>query len=272
MQIMAKVYVYRTKHFISKTICEAFAAGVPNSQLVPPVALLDGEAATYGILRGSHEIINECFEQGRTLYYLDLGYIGRSNHQNGKFDGLYRVTRNAYQCNGFGSYPSDRFTELGVELKPWKRKGKHIVVCPMSYNFSIHRGLDHKKWLKDTVAEIAKFTDKEIIIKPKSSDMTLDEALLDAHIIIGYDTNAMVDAVIAGVPAINLGPSAVSPVALQDLSRIESPIYPDRRQWAYNLTYNQWSLDEMRSGLCWQMLQEQKEETELPQRKREKNV
>jgi hypothetical protein len=98
--------------------------------------------------------------------------------------------------------------------------------------------------------------------------MTLDEALLDAHCIVGYDTNALVDAVIAGVPAFNLGPCAVAPVALQDLSKIESPIYPDRKQWVANLCYSQWTLDEMRSGLCWEMLQEQQEETELPKRKR----
>jgi hypothetical protein len=269
---MSSLKVYETSHLFSRTICRAFGEGIPDAQVVPAVTLLDGEAAMYGILRGTHEIINECRETGRTWWYIDHGYIGRSDHRGGKFDGYYRVSKNNYQCNGFGSYPSDRYKELEVELKPWNKKGKNIVVCPLSYNFSIHRGMDHKQWLKDTVTEIAKYTDRQIIVKPKASDMTLEEALLDAHCIVGYDTNALVDAVIAGVPAFNVGPCAVNPVALQDLSRIESPIYPERKQWCYNLAYNQFTLDEMKSGLCWEMLQEQEEETELPKRKGKRNV
>lgn len=268
---MPNLKVYQTRHIISKTICESFSEGVLGSQLVPAVTLLEGPAALYGILRGTHEIINECQETGRDWYYIDLGYVGRSDHYHLKFDGYYRVTKNNYQCNGFGSYSSDRWKELETELKPWRKNGDHVVVCPLSYNFSIHRGMDHKQWLKDTVAEVAKHTDRKIIIKPKSSDMTLKEALLDAHCIVGYDTNAMIDAVIAGIPAFNLGLSAVAPVALQDLSRLENPIYPDRKQWVANLAYNQWTLDEMKSGVCWEMLQNQKEETELYQRKRNRS-
>jgi hypothetical protein len=134
---------------------------------------------------------------------------------------------------------------------------------------AMHTGVDHREWMKNTIAEISKNTDRTILIKPKSSDMLLEEALTDCHAIVGFDTNALIDAVIAGVPAFNLGNSAVSPVALQDLSRIESPVYLDRRQWAKNLSYNQFTLDEFKSGYAWQMLNENLDNNkDIKQRKR----
>ena len=253
---MSKLKIYQTVHGISKIICQAFHEGIPDSQLVPAVTLLDGDMACYGILRGTHELINECKELGRTWWYVDHGYFKRSDHNHGKFDGYYRVTKSNYQYSGLGEYPSDRWEALDVQLEPWRRHGDHILVCPMSYNMAVHTGVDHRKWMKDTIAEISKHTDRTILIKPKSSDMLLDEALTDCHAIVGFDTNALIDSVVAGVPSFNLGNSAVAPVALQDLTRIESPIYPDRRQWARNLAYNQWTLDEFRDGTAWESLQE----------------
>ena len=269
---MSNVNVYATSHVISKTICAAFAPGC-NGRVVPAVTLLDGDVACYGILRGTHEILVQAQKENRDWYYIDLGYIGRSDHYHLKFDGYYRVSKKAYQCQGLGDYSSERWENLGISLQPWRRGGSHVLICPMSYNFSIHRGLDAKKWLNDTIAEVSRYTDRNILVKPKSSDMTLDEALMDCHAMIGYDTNAMVDAIIAGIPCFNLGPSAVAPVALQDLKQIESPVYPDRRQWAYNIAANQWTLNEFRNGTCWRMLQENADNnTPLVQRKRQRNV
>ena len=266
---MSKLKIYQTVHGISKIICRAFHEGIPDSQLVPAVTLLEGEAAMYGILRGTHEIINECKELGRTWWYIDHGYFERSDHNHGKFDGYYRITKNNYQYSGLGEYPSDRWEALNVELTPWKRNGDHILICPMSYNMAMHTDVDHRKWMQDTIAEVSKYTDRTIMIKPKSSDMTLEEALTDCHAIVGYDTNALVDAITMGTPAFNLGNSAAAPVALQDLSKIESPIYPDRRQWARNLSYNQWTLEEFKSGFAWQTLNENlNNNKDIKQRKR----
>ena len=124
----------------------------------------------------------------------------------------------------------------------------------MSINVAVHLDLDSKAWLRNTISEVSKYTNRTIMIKPKTSEMTLDEALLDCHAIIGYDTNALVDSIIRGTPCFNMGHSAVNSVALQDLCKIESPVYPSRRQWAHNLAYSQWTLDEFRSGVCWDML------------------
>lgn len=260
---MSSIKVYETSHIISRTICRAFAPGC-NAQVVPAVTLLDGVAACYGILRGTNEIINAAFKEKRDLYYIDLGYFSRSDHYHLNFDGYYRVTKNAYQHNGFGDYPGDRLGNLEIDVKPWKRKGEHILVFPLSYNFSVHRGMDHKAWLRDTIAEVSKYTDRPIMIKPKSSEMTLDEALQDCHAVVSYDSNAVVDAVIKGIPGFTLGQCGANAVTLSDLSKIENPIYPKRKQWLQNLSYNQWDFEEFKDGTCWRMLQENQERNKVP--------
>jgi len=245
--------VYETQHPISRKICRAFAAGC-GGQLVPAVTLLDGDAATYGILRGTSEILHACVKEHRNFWYIDHGYFRASKHATGDFGGFYSVTRNAHQHNGNGEFPPDRWHGLGIEIKPWQRNGRHIVVCPASYNVAVHMRFDAAQWLRDTIAEISRYTDRPIIVKPKSADMTLEEALDDAHCIVGHTTKALADAILMGVPAFNLGESCTHAVALQDLSRIEQPAYPDRRQWAYNLSYQQFTLEEIENGTAWRML------------------
>ena len=58
-----------------------------------------------------------------------------------------------------------------------------------------------------------------------------------------------------GVPVFAAGPCAASTMALPDLTRIETPIYPDgRAAWAAALAGHQWTIDEMRAGLAWHAL------------------
>ena len=47
-----------------------------------------------------------------------------------------------------------------------------------------------------------------------------------------------------------LDENAASPVAIKNLSEIENPIRPDRSQWWYSLAYQQYTMDEVETGVC----------------------
>ncbi len=67
---------------------------------------------------------------------------------------------------------------------------------------------------------------------------------------------AGVQAVLEGVPcfALNTESSAVN-FGINDLSLIENPVKPDNReQLAWALADNQWTLDEIRSGITWEVV------------------
>ena len=64
----------------------------------------------------------------------------------------------------------DRFIKTGVTIKR-KTPGKNILLCPPSQKALTYWGVDLKEWIETTTQEIAKHTDRPIIItrKTKSS-------------------------------------------------------------------------------------------------------
>lgn len=247
---------YTTEHYISKIVMSAFAQGC-NGQRVPPTRLLSGDAALYGILRGTGEIIKECEKVGRTYWHLDHGYFN-----SGHFEGYYRVTKNGQQYIKSGEYSSDRWDKQNIELQPWKKEGSHIVLCPLSRHVAHYLGIDSHKWLKETEAKLKENTDREIVIKPKDDVMSLEQVLHGAHAIVAYNSNALVDAIILGIPGFSTAPftalpSSTYPLGNTSLDNIENPEYRDREQWVYNLAYQQFTLNEMRTGEAWRILNEE---------------
>jgi hypothetical protein len=87
------------------------------------------------------------------------------------------------------------------------------------------------------------------------STQPIEEDLKGAHAIVTFNSNAAVDAVIAGIPAFAMDQGSMAwDVTEHDLARIEQPIRPDRDQWAAELAYTQWTQDEMARGWAWHHL------------------
>lgn len=78
---------------------------------------------------------------------------------------------------------------------------------------------------------------------------TLDEALAGAGVVVTFNSNTAVDAVLAGVPAITVDEGSMAwPVTGHEISDV---LRPDRGAWAARLAWCQYSDAEMRSGECW---------------------
>lgn len=248
--MIQRPHVYTTTHRHSKVICSAFAQGCKGKQVLPPVAgLFPGPAAMYGILRGTGEAIKTCIKMDRDYYHIDHGYF-----LPGHYEGYYRVTKNGQMADGTGNYPSDRWDFLNIQMKPWRTAGEHIVVCPISRFVAAYEGIDETTWTNQMVADLKKFTDRPIIIKPKDSDQLLSVTIQGAHALVCYNSMAALNSILDGIPAFAIDNPAIGPVSLDDISQIEEPKICDREQWAYNLAYSQWTLDEFRNGTCWRMV------------------
>ena len=146
----------------------------------------------------------------------------------------------------------DRFEQLNIKVQEWK-KGDKILVIPLSIPLATYLGIDAQVWLDYTIGRLKRTTDREIVVKGKDGS-SLIPYLDNCHAIVTHSSNAAVDGVIAGVPAFSTFDSGVSPVALSDLSKIEDPIYPDRRQWLYSLAYQQFTLEEFSNGTAWSIV------------------
>jgi hypothetical protein len=69
---------------------------------------------------------------------------------------------------------------------------------------------------------------------------------------VTFNSNSAVDAVLAGVPAYVEDEGGMAfDVASHTVGEIHRP---DRAQWAHDLAYCQWTVDEMASGATWEHL------------------
>lgn len=225
---------------------KAFAAGcgAPIQQGGP---LREGAVAMFG-----HETLEPMLRQaqaeGRTWFYGDHAYFGR-----GQF---FRCTRGALQHDGLaGEADPARFLRFGIPVRPWRRAGRHVLLCPNSPSFLARHGAP--SWLDDTIAELKRHTDREIRVRWKNHAPArpLDRDLVDCWAVVTFTSNSAVEAILAGVPAIATAPCAGAGMGSTTLQAIEAPLMPEGRlEWASRLANNQWTLEEMARGDLWRAI------------------
>jgi len=191
----------------------------------------------------------------RPYIYWDRGYARRvfatwlPRGQNG---GYYRWQTNAFQMRAIRDLSGDRWAALNTEVLPWAKGGRHIVIAAPTKTYSAFHGIE--SWTDDTIDALARVTNRQLVIRGKESKRPLSEDLKGAHAIVAHGSNAAVEAVIMGCPAVVHESSAAALVGLTDLKKIESPVYPDRTKWLHSLAYGQFDERELVDGTLWRLI------------------
>ena len=174
-----------------------------------------------------------------------------------------------------------RWDKLNLEMEDWRNSGEHILLLGQN---ETGFGMDHITRNKftvfaDIIFQIRKYTDRPIVFRmhknkrseydlifknpemknvfasQMSNDNSIFNDLKNAWCSVAITTNAAVDSISYGIPVITADKiSAAYEVAEHDISNIENPLMPDRTQWAYDLAYAQWNLEEINEGLPWRHL------------------
>lgn len=221
-----------------------------------PAKLHDGGAAFFGVV-GIEHLLRQAIAEGREWWYADNSFFDITRKS------MIRIGHNRLQHDGIGKPDWQRFKALGIEIKPWQKNGRHIVVCPQSDHFmrevcGIKGG--SAAWLAETLVTLRANTDRPIIVREWSSDKTkikttLQADLQNAWALVTHMSAAANEALIAGVPAFTTGYCAARVLSNGFLCNIESPLYlDDRAEWAANLAANQWTLEEIENGTAKEML------------------
>lgn len=223
-----------------------------------------------GIAAGNY--IDYIKEKGIDFYFMETGYFGNySCEGNPNARKLWhRIVKNAMQHEKILNVPGDRWesmTKYDTRLKwnGWKNGSKILIVAPSEKPCKYY-GIDKDSWVKNTVDELKKHTDREIVIREKASrtERTSSSVIYDAFdqdifAVVTYNSIAAAEAVAYGIPAFAMAPTCATPVTLSDLSKIESPYYPDPDfvyRWLSSLAYGQFHLTEMLTGDAWRMVLE----------------
>lgn len=224
----------------SREVLQAFAEGWRGGMA----------AAFYGVVGLENE-----FARARASGEWIYGDNSFTDLQRGRF---FRFARNAFQVSTLQQPDHARAKAQGVTVRPWQH-GRHIVIVEQSAHFLNLCGAG-ADWLKRTLVELGKMTDRPLRIRPWRRDkgkatMTLQADLQDAHALVTHMSAAAVEALLAGVPVFVTGPCAVTPMASGSLSDIERPSYPDGREdWCAGLAGSHWTLQELRKGMAWRRL------------------
>lgn len=212
------------------------------------ISILDGRGACDLYVIWSHnetEIIRQQQSSGADYLVAELGYIDRGNYASLGFNGL----------NGRAEFynrdvPNDRAEKWLHLLKP-EHGGDYTLIigqCPGDASLS---GIDIESWAET----VARETDGEAYYRPHPLAYTyirsapilngsLDYDLSRAKKVITYNSNAGVDALMAGCDV----------VAHDSGSMIYN--VTDRLDWIRKLAYCQWSLNEIAAGDAWAHLKQ----------------
>jgi hypothetical protein len=216
------------------------------------------------VLRGilKHKIMYQCWKDGRDFYYVDTGYFGNERNSTNPEGWKYwhRIVKNNLQHGEIVARPDDRFKQFNKTFQSWKKTGRAIMVAAPDEKPCKFYGIDKNQWVNDTVNEIKKHTDRPVVVReraPNRIDRTVNDTLqqaLDKDIfaLVTYNSVAAIEAIFHGIPAFTMAPAnAASPVALQDLSLIDTPYYADSDKlyaWGCHLAYGQFHVNEMKTG------------------------
>ena len=163
----------------------------------------------------------------------------------------------------------------GVDLKPWRTTGNHILVlCQRPKGFNMFT--DQEVWLDKTISRLRKHSHRPIMIRMHPGDGTrfkqiekiqkkygtsvtisehenIRDALINCWCTVGINSTPNVVAAIEGIPGYVEDPSRswAADVAFNDLALVETPPLPDRSEWIHKIANIHWSNNEVRSGVLW---------------------
>lgn len=193
--------------------------------------------------------------QGGTVLVAENGYLGR----DGQGQQYYAIAIHGH--NGSGRWHvggPERWERLGVELKPWRASGDHILVCP-NRSFGPKGFAMPQGWDKQVVEQLRKHTKRPIRLRPHPQNSAparpLAEDLAGAWACVIWASSAGVHALVAGIPVIVTAPYWVLwPAAGKRIEHVENPPLFDRRKPFEALAWAQWSLEEIASGAVFRYL------------------
>lgn len=239
----------------------------------------------YGVK--SADLLREHQVAGVPWGIIDKGYIRRSGPHGVEMWSRISINETYPLSRIMRPRPHDRWDilqrEAGVGLDPFRENGGEVLLAGSSQKFYSYFGAGEEGRFHSKLIRRLKKENRpdvlDVTFRPKPSyekrmrkedvlhsygahhvslpdgkgGESIKTALGRARVLVTFASNAACDAILAGVPAVVLGPHVSRPVAGSDLNLADLHWPKDgvRFQWASSLAYEQWTLDEMASGEAW---------------------
>lgn len=253
---------YRALHALAEGIPGAVVRDILDWQPCDVAVMFGLEKYKFPVTKAKGEIIRKARECNAGVLIVEQGYIKRTDFRAVGWNGI-----NGHADFRNDGMPPDRWQKLNVTLAPWHQKsGGYVLVCgQVPWDVSVQDG-NHLAWCRETVDEAKRrgfkvrfrphpYAVKRNVVHDVACDIsaaTLADDLASARCVVTYNSNTGVDAILAGVPVIAFDDgSMVRTIAGRSLDDLGNPPTPDRTQWAYDIAYAQWTMDELANGAAW---------------------
>lgn len=245
-----------------------------NAPVYPAIeGIKSGLVFNWGILRGGDLVMKTAKNTKREFVYIDHAYFN-AGHTTAR--PAYRIVKNELQLTSLVERPADRFTQLNIQIKPWRKSGEYILICPPSPATIQYYDLSYD-WLIKTTTILKQVTDIPLYVRHKPGALMIDvtkgyavptvemknvpdkvslaEHFTKAYAVVTYNSSVAISAICAGVPVIVDKVSAAAPISRTSLLDIEDLYYPNREEWLCGLAYGQFYLDEISNRKAWEILE-----------------
>jgi hypothetical protein len=206
-----------------------------------------------------HEAATRFEREGGRVIVAENGYIGRGGgapkfqvHPGGpKPHDYYSVSWGWH--NGRGTWPAggpERFRALGVEVKPWRAEGGHVLVCP-NRSFGVGAQVMAPGWAAARQADLQRATRRQVRVRAHPGNdapqRPLEADLAGAWAVVVWSSSVAVHSLIAGVPTFIEAPWHVVKGAGATGS-LDEPVMPERMPFLERMAWSQWTVAEIESG------------------------
>ncbi len=201
--------------------------------------------------------------EGGTVIVAENGYLGHDAN------GVQYYALAVGGHNGSGKWAvggSERWDALGVELKPWRTEGEHIVI-------RAQRGIGSTsmasppQWHVTASRDLRRLTDRRQVIQEHPGKPACDprvaaqisESLIGAHAMCIWSSAAGVRALVEGVPVFYAAPHWICEgAAVRGVGNVERPKMndADRLEALRRMAWAQWTIAEIATGEPFVLLRE----------------
>ena len=189
--------------------------------------------------------------KGGMVIVAENGYLGRDS------EGRQLYALSVHGHNGSGWFPvgsEHRFAALGVEVKPWRQTGEHIVVRGQR-GIGTAQMRSPPDWHQGAKRRLGSLTRRpvRVIEHPgrKPYERPFEEELVGAWACAIWASAVGVLALVSGIPVLCEAPSWICKAAASPhLEDAAQPLMDDelRRAALHRMAHGQWSVAEIETG------------------------
>ena len=217
--------------------------------------------------------IQQCIDWGLEWWYIDVGYVTEQITRyplpkiHNPNDTYFRIVKGHIHTQ---TMKPGNFRLKNISVNNWQNNDGHILLCPSSQTVTTWTNkMSQDEWCNKITDVIKEYTDRPIKFrnKPRPGNQWWETSITDdlegAYALVTNMSLSAIDAIMFGIPAFTHIENIASPVSNTDISNINNPMKPNRQiinEWLNCISQNQFTLDEIGSGIAYEILKRQDED------------